>query len=103
MQEIVLSCADWTTPEDFYQCLLPLLGAPDWHGHNLDALWDSITCGGINRVNPPFKILVTEVDELTPLCKGLLDRFVALIAEAEAEGIPVEISFDFANDAIHEK
>ena len=91
MREIVLSCVDWTMPEDFYKSLLPLLGAPDWHGHNLDALWDSITRGGINQVNPPFRMRITGVDAMPPKCKALVDRFVDMIAEAAAKGIPVEI------------
>lgn len=89
--EIVLPGAHWTTLEDFYRDLLLSLGAPDWHGHNLDALWDSITRGGINQVNPPFRVRVTGVDVMPPECKTLLDCFVAMIAEAKAEGIPVEI------------
>ncbi len=39
MLEIILSGAHWTAPDDFYKALLPSLGAPDWHGHNFDALW----------------------------------------------------------------
>lgn len=91
MREIVLSGAHWTTPEDFYNDLLPSLGAPDWHGHNLDALWDSITRGGINQVSPPFRVRVTGVDAMPAKCKALLDGFVEILAEARAAGIPVEI------------
>ncbi len=40
---VIALCADgWRTPENFYQALLPRLGAPDWHGHNLDALHNSL-------------------------------------------------------------
>lgn len=41
---------------------------------SLDALWDSITHG-----------------DMPPSCRALVDRFVALISEARAEGHPVEI------------
>ena len=91
MQEIVLSGAHWTTPDDLYNALLPSLGAPDWHGHNLDALWDSITRGGINLVNPPFTVRITGVAVMPPNCKALVDRFVALLSEARAEGFAVDV------------
>jgi RNAse (barnase) inhibitor barstar len=91
MQEIVLAGAQWTTPNDFYNALLPRLGAPDWHGHNLDALWDSITGGDIKLVNPPFRIQISGIDVMPADCKVLVDRFVALISEAGAQGVTVEI------------
>lgn len=58
MAQIALDAAKWLQPDDFYSALLPQLGAPSWHGHNLDALYDSIFVGDINRLNPPFRIIV---------------------------------------------
>ena len=52
---IRLDSSGWRTPADFYSALLPQLGAPSWHGRNLDALFDSLS-GGINRVEPPIRI-----------------------------------------------
>jgi RNAse (barnase) inhibitor barstar len=91
MREIVLSGDNWKTPEDLYGALLFSLGAPDWHGHNLDAVWDSITGGGINRIDPPFAIRVTGIDSLPEDCKALLDRLVDLLSEAKASGVPIEV------------
>jgi RNAse (barnase) inhibitor barstar len=91
MREIVLSGARWTAPDDFYEALLPSLGAPDWHGHNLDALWDSITGDDINQIKPPFRVRVIGSDAMPANCKALVDRFVALISDARAAGIPVEV------------
>jgi RNAse (barnase) inhibitor barstar len=76
----------------FNSALLASLGAPDWHCHNLDALWDSITAGDLNEVNPPFRITITGADQMTLNCKALVDRFAALISEARAEDCPVEIA-----------
>lgn len=76
MQEIALSGAHWTTPNDFYEALLPRLGAPDWDGHNLGALWDSITGGDLHSVNPPFRIQISGLDVMPSECKALVDRFV---------------------------
>jgi len=90
-QEITLSGVHWRTPDDFYNALLPSLGAPGWHGHNLDALWDSITGGDINQVNPPFVVRITGVRQMPVNCKTLVDRFVALISRARTEGYLVEV------------
>ena len=91
MQEIVLSGALWTTPDDFYKALLPSLGAPDWHGHNLDALWDSILGNDINGIKPPFRIQIDGIDAMPSECRVLVDRFVALINAAKGQGVLVEI------------
>lgn len=40
----------WNTAEDFYDAFLEAVGAPSWHGHNLDALYDSIGGDDINTV-----------------------------------------------------
>ena len=58
MHIIDLDATDWKTPDDFYSALLPELGAPEWHGHNPNALNDSVIWGGINEVNPPLMIRV---------------------------------------------
>lgn len=90
VQEIVLSGECWSKPDDFYNALLLSLGAPDWHGHNFDALWDSMTGEGINRVNPPLLIRINGINQMAPECKALVDRFVVLLSEARTEGIAVE-------------
>lgn len=50
---------DWqtiSTPEEFYSLILPQVEAPEWHGHNLNALNDSFVNGDINGKPPPYKI-----------------------------------------------
>ena len=42
MTELVLNGADWTTKDDVYDAFFCAVGAPEWHGRNLDALADSI-------------------------------------------------------------
>jgi hypothetical protein len=51
VRTIDLDASNWKTIDDFYDALLPELGAPDWHGHNANALNDSVIWGGINAVN----------------------------------------------------
>jgi RNAse (barnase) inhibitor barstar len=91
MQQITLSGEHWTTPYDFYHDLLRSLGAPNWHGHNLDALWDSITGGDINQVNPPFRVTISGIDVMSPNCKILVGRFAAMVSDARAKGYVIEI------------
>ena len=91
MREILLEGADWRSEEDFYSALLSHLCAPDWHGHNFDALWDSITRGDINQINPPFHIRITGIDVMPAECKGLVSQFVAILSDARGEGSPIVI------------
>jgi hypothetical protein len=94
VKEILISAIGWKTPDDFYCALLAALGAPPWHGHSLDALWDSITGGDINSMNPPFVVGITAVDQLNEECKQAIERFATLIGEARAGGVPVDIKCD---------
>ena len=92
--EIVLAAAGWKTPDDFYAAFLGAVGAPPWHGRNLDALWDSISAGDINRINPPYRIRITGISDMAEECKHLLDRFTALIRQAKDEGSSIEIALE---------
>ena len=66
---------------NFYNALLPELGAPDWHGKNLNALEDSIFVGDINAIEPPFEILITDTDALSPRMTGFLREVRAVFAD----------------------
>lgn len=55
MKVITLDAVAWASPDDFYSALLPQLGAPVWHGRNLNALDDSLGGGSINALEPPLK------------------------------------------------
>jgi RNAse (barnase) inhibitor barstar len=73
MKVIRLDASDWRTPDDFYSSLLPELGAPAWHGRNLDALWDSIGEGDVNQVQPPFVVELSGSENLPPELKGFVE------------------------------
>jgi hypothetical protein len=45
MKELTLDGAGWTTKGDVH-----VVGAPEWHDRNFDALNDSIANGSINEV-----------------------------------------------------
>ena len=81
MRRIELNASEWQEPNDFYEALLPQLGAPDWHGRNLDALEDSIFIGDINAIEPPFRISVTGTDKLSASMRQFLGKVQAVFTD----------------------
>jgi hypothetical protein len=85
MRIIELGAGQWAGPLDFYNALLAAIGAPDWHGHSVDALIDSMIWGGINAVEPPYTVKVRNVSCLP---KDVIDEIELIkheLAEARAE------------------
>lgn len=91
MRDIEISAAGCIQPSDLYEEILQALGSPSCHGRNLDALWDSITGGDLNEVNPPFRVTVHGALQLSPECETLLGKLEILFAEARTLGVAVEI------------
>lgn len=94
MKEILLDGAAWKTKDDFYTAFLSAVGAPDWHGHNLDALNDSIGVGNINEVNPPFLVKIRGSASMKSEAKQMVERFQQLIQDLEGKGINVAIQVE---------
>jgi hypothetical protein len=42
MRELILNGVGWATRDEVYDAFFRAVGAPEWHGRNLDALADSI-------------------------------------------------------------
>jgi len=79
---------DWNqikTEEDFYRSFLPKLNAPEWHGHNLDALSDSLITGSINGIEPPYTIVSLNTDADLGSLKDFQLKILAILAESAAE------------------
>lgn len=93
MPEISLDGSRWRTREDFYKDLLPALDAPAWHGHNLDALNDTIAGGDVNGVNPPFAVRIGGRGALPPDLHAYVESFMELMADLQARGVPVEATW----------
>jgi len=91
MRELVLNGAEWATKDDVYEAFFRAVGAPEWHGRNLDALADSISGGSINRVEVPYRLVIKSYDRISPEAKTAADRFINLVNELAAEGCPVQI------------
>ena len=76
VRTIELDAQGWSTALDFYEALLAAIGAPAWHGMSIDALIDSMVWGGINSVEPPYEVLIHEV-------QGLADNARQEVGRAE--------------------
>jgi RNAse (barnase) inhibitor barstar len=94
MKHVRLNAHDWNSEADFYKDILPALKAPEWHGENLDALWDSMTSDEINAVVPPFHIEVVGAELLSTQMRNFLQKVEKLFHDVRGEGLSVGISFD---------
>ena len=93
MGQISLDARTWATASDFYDAFLAAVGAPEWHGRNLDALWDSLTGGDINQRNLPLRIRISGTAQMGDDARHTVERFEGLVREAKASGHPVDIEF----------
>jgi len=91
VDRIELDGKAWRFPEDFYIAYLAAVGAPEWHGQNLDAIWDSPAGGDINQRNPPFRVRIVGVEQMGPKARHTLERFEQLIDQARSGGLDVEL------------
>jgi len=82
MRVIELDATNWKTWEDFYAVLLGALVAPEWHGDSVNALVDSMIWGGINEIDPPYRIVVRNIQHLP---KDAVDE-INLAKDALARG-----------------
>jgi RNAse (barnase) inhibitor barstar len=88
---IHLDGQSWQSAYDFYRAYLTAVGAPEWHGHNLDALWDSLTGGDINQRNPPLRIRIVGLERMGSEAKQTMQRFASLVKQANSEGHQIEL------------
>ena len=91
MRELLLDATGWQSRDDFYDAFFRVVGAPTWHGRNLDALNDSIGTGQINKVEVPYRIVVKNLDSAGAEAKQLVERFAEVVHNLAETGCPVEI------------
>jgi len=95
MREISLNAAAWHNQDDFYDALLPALGAPPWHGRNLDALNDTLGGDDINAVKMPFRIRIVNTAPVPPELFSYLKQFADLVTDLRIrDGHEIELSLD---------
>jgi RNAse (barnase) inhibitor barstar len=97
MRELILNGVGWATRDDVYDAFFRAVGAPEWHGRNLDALADSIRGGSINQAEVPYRLVIEGYDRVGGDAKPMADSFINLVRELSAEGCPVEIRVEGQN------
>ncbi len=84
---------------DFYNALLPALGAPKWHGESVDALIDSMIWGRINAIEPPYTIRIVGTQKLSKDVRDHINLVKEDLAGArkefqERQGKDAEVNFE---------
>ena len=93
MRTFTLQASEWKTPSDFYESILAVLEAPRWHGTGVDALIDSMIYGGINGIEPPYRIWIKGTADLPVPVKAELGLLAEVIEEqgGPEKGITIQI------------
>jgi RNAse (barnase) inhibitor barstar len=94
MREIIMDGKGWNASDDVYNAFFEAVGAPSWHGHNFDALRDSIVVGRINRIEIPYIIKIKNYNSIRDGAKSMAAEFVHLIKEFQESGYPVDIQIE---------
>lgn len=91
--EIVIDWAELKSEEAFYETVLPQLDAPDWHGRNLSALWDSVGVGQINGIEPPYRVVVLGIRDVPDALADFVRRVVIVFLDAAMVRDGIEVTF----------
>jgi len=83
--EIIVNWGLIKSEKSFYEIFLSQVKAPDWHGHNLDALADSIISGDINAVEPPYTIKSINTSKVRKEMKVFQTKVLSLFLEVTTE------------------
>jgi len=102
MRTIELNSRNWKVVDDFYSALLAALGAPQGHGHNVNAIIDSMVWGGMNTVTPPYTIRISGIEGLSKDVRDEIDMAVRAIADGRRDfqrlrGDDVAIEFELGH------
>lgn len=94
VETIKLDASRWQSCDDLYKSFFNAVGAPEWHGKNLDALNDSIGGGAINDVEVPYRIAVLNSSALDgrPEVLAELRDWEDLVSRLQANGCPVNMT-----------
>ena len=84
MRTIQLDGTTWRDKEDFYKAFLSAIGAPVNHGHNLDALADSISGRQMNAIELPYKIVIDGFSRMSEEANEITKRFRDLVMDLKA-------------------
>ncbi|PCG15209.1 MAG: hypothetical protein DI530_16370 [Sphingomonas sp.] len=89
---IRLDARGWHDRDDLWRDLLAGLGAPDWHGANLDALYDGLVAGE-NRARPPLVVEIAGAARLSAALVAQMTRVREVFDDAARDGAAVAMRF----------
>lgn len=82
---IELDATKWKTVHHFYDALLSELSAPALHGHNINALVDSMIWGGMNKIEAPYLVKISNSTGLPKVVHQHIELLQSALFEARAD------------------
>jgi hypothetical protein len=97
MRLIELDAKGWNSPLDFLRSLKVALGSPEVHGMSPAAFVDSMIYGGMNSVEPPYVVQITNISGVPKEVADYISLMTSVIQEARQErrqrrGDDIEVS-----------
>jgi RNAse (barnase) inhibitor barstar len=89
--KIFINWQDIQSFDDFYDCFLPQVEAPDWHGRSLEALAESLVNGAINHIEPPFCVIKTNVAAISPDTQKIYAAISDIFEKANEAGRKIRV------------
>lgn len=91
MRELTLDAGGWINADDVHDAIFTAIGAPSWHGRNLDALWDSIGTGEIKGVEVPYRLVIEKASSAGPDARRMIHHVSDIVEQLKAGGRAVEM------------
>ena len=94
---IRVDASKWMQPSDVDQAFKVALRSPAWHGNGGDAWIDSMIYGGMNEIDPPFRIEIDGTEEFDKATLYYLMLLQCMIGYARLEkknntGVDTDVS-----------
>ena len=89
--KIIIDWGKIKSEEDFYKMFLPQVKAPNWHGHNLDALNDSIVTSQINEIELPYTIMNINSSQSEASIVNFQRKVISIFIDGAIENHGLEI------------
>ncbi|MFO1087427.1 MAG: hypothetical protein U1E21_22955 [Reyranellaceae bacterium] len=102
MRIVEIDASDWTNPSDLAQALKEALGSCEGHGSSPDAFVDSMIYGGMNCVEPPYKVKIVGSENAPSDVRAYITLLAEVIRDARAwklthYGTDTEVSIELVN------
>jgi hypothetical protein len=85
MRLIELDARGWNTPLDFVRSLKIALGSPQGHGNSVNAFVDSMIYGGMNSIEPPYAVRITNIGGVPKEVADYISLMISAIQEARLQ------------------